>query len=312
LWFKEGSLLDTKKYQDRFLLLPDGSLFFLNTQAKDSGSYHCTVLVNGKVYNSEPARLSVGRPEDHAFKTNVETPRVVMISILSESSATVEWSEVEDAEIYVIQIESSDSSEAIKNITVESDILKVKLHNLKASFEYNLSVAAKRNEKISKFSKPQTLKLTTVKFPSEERDIPAVLWVVSITVVVVMTVLTILGVTVVVIKIRSLKHGIIVEDSYRYDKPCFTSKGLSWIESPRTFQGKNGVPLMTFQRDHLMREHSTSDYDYATSDHYFLSSDVSSNSNSSKSDSNSSKNTSNHYACTNVNYDDMIKYDILN
>merc|ERR1712106_195149 len=106
--------------------------------------------------------------------------------------------------------------------------------------------------------------------------------------VVVMTVLTILGVTVVVIKIRSLKHVNIEEDINPYDKPCFTSKRLSWIETPWNVQGKNGVPLMTFHRDYLMRKQSTSDYDYANSDHYFLSSDVSSHSNTSNTDSNTS------------------------
>ena len=45
LWYKDGSLVDTEEHQDRFLILPDGSMFFLSTQSDDSGSYHCVVII---------------------------------------------------------------------------------------------------------------------------------------------------------------------------------------------------------------------------------------------------------------------------
>ena len=61
LWYKDGSVLDTVGSQDRFLMLPDGSLFFLSTRDTDSGSYYCAVLSEDIEYNSDTAVLTVAR-----------------------------------------------------------------------------------------------------------------------------------------------------------------------------------------------------------------------------------------------------------
>ena len=42
-WYKNGSLVRMGEYDERFLILPDGSLFFLTTEPEDTGSYHCAV-----------------------------------------------------------------------------------------------------------------------------------------------------------------------------------------------------------------------------------------------------------------------------
>eukprot|EP00091_Calanus_sinicus_P015333 TRINITY_DN33475_c0_g1_i1.p1 TRINITY_DN33475_c0_g1~~TRINITY_DN33475_c0_g1_i1.p1 ORF type:complete len:108 (-),score=14.51 TRINITY_DN33475_c0_g1_i1:119-442(-) len=60
LWYKDGSLVDTESQQDRFLILPDGSMFFLSTQPEDYGSYHCNVVIGDEMYISDPAILQVG------------------------------------------------------------------------------------------------------------------------------------------------------------------------------------------------------------------------------------------------------------
>jgi hypothetical protein len=130
------------------------------------------------------------------------------------------------------------------------------------------------------FSAPRSLKLRSEQLQLDNDDIPTVFWVVSISISVV-TLLAVLGVTVVVVKVRSLKHGNrdLENANSIYEKPLFTSKRISWIESPRDFREKKNVNFTTFQSDFLMSEHTSSDYDYATSDHNFLSSDVSSHSN---------------------------------
>ena len=40
-WYKDGSMITQK--DGRCLLLPDGSLFFLNTVLEDTGDYNCAV-----------------------------------------------------------------------------------------------------------------------------------------------------------------------------------------------------------------------------------------------------------------------------
>ena len=302
LWYKDGTVVGTEG-NDR-MILPDGSLFFLSTESEDSGSYHCAVHLGSKIYKSENACLTVGEHEIHLHYINysIDTPRNLFVTPVNENTATVEWSKVPEAGGYVVQVKSSEVKEAITNITVEKEVVKVKLHNLHPDMEYQISVAAKANDVVSVFSSPFSLKLLREPLQVEDGDIPTVLWVVSISVVVIMTILTILGVTVVVIKIRSFKcvNGGIEVDCNIYDKPMFTSKRISWIESPWNFREKKNAPFTTFQSDFLMSEHTSSDYDYATSDHYFLSSDVSSHSHTSNSDSDTSRNMSNHYACTNI------------
>merc|ERR1712050_625204 len=64
LWYKDGSVLDTEGYQERFLMLPDGSLFFLSTTETDSGSYYCTVVSEGIEYSSDTAVLTVADHDD--------------------------------------------------------------------------------------------------------------------------------------------------------------------------------------------------------------------------------------------------------
>ena len=127
--------------------------------------------------------------------------------------------------------------------------------------------------------------------------------------VIVVTVVTVLGVTVVVIKIRDLKHVTVdveKEDNV-YDKPVFTSKRLSWTDSPWNFRVNSRAPSTNFQCEHLMRQQSGSDYEFASTEKYCIASDVSSGSNTSRNDSNSS----NHYACAEVRSDNNMQYRML-
>merc|ERR1711892_1425929 len=59
IWYKDGSVVGTEDVQDRFLILPDGSLFFLSTEVKDSGNYHCNVVTWNGVEESKTAKLTV-------------------------------------------------------------------------------------------------------------------------------------------------------------------------------------------------------------------------------------------------------------
>merc|ERR1711892_1047658 len=59
IWYKDGSVIGTEDDQDRFLILPDGTLFFLSTEVTDSGDYHCNVITWNGVEESKTAKLTV-------------------------------------------------------------------------------------------------------------------------------------------------------------------------------------------------------------------------------------------------------------
>ena len=281
LWYKDDTVLATEGHQDRFLILPDASLFFLSTVTTDSGSYYCT---------GSSSSLTVAVQDTTQDILEIEVPRDVSVTILSDS-VLVEWADNPKAESYIVKVTMSDGKEATKNITVGRDITAVKLYNLLAVTEYSISVAVMLQGQVSAFSQAEHLNIS--------EDISPILWIVSLTVVVGITILTILAVTVTVLKIRSFKHvRADIEEENPYEKPFFTSKRISRIESPWNIYVKKTAEMKTFRPDESLREYSSSDYDYASSDHYFLQSEVSSDYDT----ANTGYNThSNHYASTVVN-----------
>ena len=60
-WYKDGSRVNQE--EGRCLVLPDGSLFFLNTVLEDTGDYYCAVNDRTTIVNSNHARLSVVQRE---------------------------------------------------------------------------------------------------------------------------------------------------------------------------------------------------------------------------------------------------------
>jgi len=295
LWSKDGSVLDTEGYQDRFLMLPDGSLFFLSTTETDSGSYYCTVISEGIEYSSDTALLTVADHDDD--DQDIHKAKDVSVTVSSDS-VLVEWEGTPKAEGYIVQVMISDAKEALKNITVEKDMSAVKLENIHLNTDYIIRISAVNidGEIITKYQ-PKHLYLSEYSLESYEDNIPPVLWIVSLTVVVVITILTILAVAVIILKIKTFKHvNTDVDIEKQSHNQILTSKRFSQVETPWNFYGKKKVEMKTFSPDRLLRDHSSSDYDYADTDHYFLNSDTSSNYFNSDCSS-----TSNHYACTVLN-----------
>ena len=304
LWYKDGAVVDTEGYEDRFLLLHDGSLFFLSTTATDSGSYYCAVVKEGIEYKSDTAVLTVG---DY-YNEDIDIHEVEEVSITVKSDGVlVQWKDSPKAGGYIIEVRLSNAEEATKNISVEKDITTVELYNLLPMNDYIIRVlAVDVHGQVSATSQPQYLNLSRHIFVSHEEPIPTILWIVSLIIVGVITIITILAVTVLVIKIKTFKQiktDVGTEKSYQ--KQIFQSKRWGLIKSPWNDYGKKRVEMKSFSCNKLLKSPDTSDYVYPNCDHYFLESDTSSNYNNSY-----TSNTSNHYACTIVNTDDI--YDFRN
>jgi len=261
LWYKDGSLLDTDGSQDRFLILPDGSLFFLSTTDTDSGSYYCTVLSEDIEYNSDTAVLTVADKDDN--DQEIHKVDDVSVTVLSDG-VLIEWDGDHKADCYIVQVMIGDGKEATKNITVEKDMNAVKLENILHNTDYLIRVSAVNIDgEIYVTSEPQHLYLSEYLSVSHEDNITPVLWIVSLTVVVVITILTIFAVAVIIIKIKTFKHVNTDEDTEKQEqRQVFLTKRLSQVESPWNFYGKKKVDMKTFSPDRLLRYHSRSDYDY--------------------------------------------------
>ena len=228
LWYKDGSVLDTVGYQDRFLMLPDGSLFFLSTTDTDSGSYYCAVVSEGIEYKSDTAVLTVADQDEDIQK--IPYIEEISITVLSDS-VLVEWESYPKAEGYMVQFMISDAEEATKNITVEKDVTSVKLENILPNTEYLIRVSAVNiDEEVSATYEPQHLYLSKYSSVSHEDNIPPILWIVSLTVVVIITILTILAVAVIIIKIKTFKHvNTDVETEKQKHKQIFSTKRFSQV-----------------------------------------------------------------------------------
>ena len=121
LWYKDGSVVDTEGYEDRFLLLHDGSLFFLSTTATDSGSYYCAVVKEGIEYKSDTAVLTVG---DY-YNEDIDIHEVEEVSITVKSDGVlVQWKDSPKAGGYIIEVRLSNAEEATKNTITYSDLSK--------------------------------------------------------------------------------------------------------------------------------------------------------------------------------------------
>ena len=142
--------------------------------------------------------------------------------------------------------------------------------------------------------------------PSESNSIPLVFWIICLSIVSFMTMLVIFGAAFVFVKIRQIKQrkcdNIDIEsEGNLYEKPMFSSKRLSWVESPWSFYPST-QQFRSFKtgESRTVKEQqrpggAECEYDYASSD-YFLLSQLSNDS------SNSGQNpgSSNHYACANI------------
>jgi len=302
LWSKDGSVLDTEGYQDRFLMLPDGSLFFLSTTETDSGSYYCTVISEGIEYSSDTALLTVADHDDD--DQDIHEAKDVSVTVSSDS-VLVEWEYNAKAEGYILEVMTSDAKESLKNISVEKDMTAIKLENIHSNTDYFISVSAVNIEgEIFAKYQPQHLYLSEYTSGSHDDSIHPVLWIVSLTVVVVITILTILAAAVIILKIKTFNHvNTDMDAEKQWQKQVFSTKIFSQVESPWNFYGKKKIELQEYSPDRLLRDHSSSDYDYTDNKPHFL------NSYSSTTYSNSgSSGTSNHYACTLVSTDNIFHY----
>ena len=242
-WYKDGSqfLLDQKV--GRCLLLPDGSLFFLTTSAEDTGDYYCAVTGRKLVVRSKSARLSVlghGQKDqeevseedldeqsptlDIFLPSKVLPPSNISAQLLLDGTAVVEWTLSAEATGYLVTVLANDIP--VTNISVDSSVNTVKLHNLSPAHEYTVCVASVAGDSLSAFSDVHKLHLNSplaVQTRTYHNDIPTEIWVIAFLVVIMMTLIIILVVTIIVIRTRRVA-GMTAGDRIEYVQAMNTDK----------------------------------------------------------------------------------------
>jgi len=262
LWYKDGAQLDTRNSLHRLLTLPDGSLFFLSSEASDSGLYQCEVRDDQDqiVEVSQEADLSVLDEDEyyndvedsHASLKPESKPEIVSTATEVESSL-----ELDDREI-LMEIEAS---------TVEG-----------------------------KGDSPSGVVTSKTEIPLVFWII--CLSVVSFMTVLVIFGAGYVIFKIKMMKQSGGPHGALEAGDNVYERPLAHRR--SWIETPWNFY-PSSAQLKTFTNQKLLSSesnssNSSSDYDYASSD-YFLLSAVSGD----KSPNSNSAFNSRHYASASIN-----------
>merc|ERR1712179_874176 len=143
-WYKDGSVVT--KEDGRCLLLPDGSLFFLNTVLEDTGNYHCAVADKTTIVRSKHARLSVVSNEEEkeslmedkndeevhslefAIPHSPKPPENISVELLLDGTGVVTWNKAIDSTGYLVMVMADD--QPVSNISLDSTVDTVQLHNL--------------------------------------------------------------------------------------------------------------------------------------------------------------------------------------
>jgi len=217
IWYKDGSefLLDQKV--GSCLLLPDGSLFFLTTQAGDTGDYFCEVTGRNIGGRSREARLNVFDSEEDLISdiddhhptldvflpTKLEPPANISAQLLLDGTAIVKWRQSAKATGYLVTVLAN--TIPVTNISVDRSVTTVQLHNLSPSHEYSFCVASVAGHLLSPFSEEQKLYLKsplTIQTRPYHNVIPTEIWVIAVLVAIMMTLIIILVITIIVIRTR--------------------------------------------------------------------------------------------------------------
>ena len=272
-WYKDGSLINQE--DGRCLVLPDGSLFFLNTVLEDAGDYHCAVTDRSTIVRSKHARLGVVTNEEEkvileeennddevhslefSIRPIIKCPENISVELLIDGTGVVSWSRTSYSTGYLVLVMADDIP--VSNISVDSAVDTVQLHNLSPSHHYSVQIATLYEERVSKMSRKYSLFLRSPLSPSSAK-IPTQLWVITFLVVIMMVLIIILVMIFIVIKTRGLARSC-VDVEY----------GKSMIQQRQSNDDDNEEYANIDTIDHI--------YDYATSDQYRFStrlSDISS------------------------------------
>jgi len=265
-WYKDGSILHQE--EGRCLLLPDGSLFFLNALLEDTGDYHCSVSDMKTIARSKHARLSVvsekeekevfsdknDEKEVHTLEFSIphklKPPKNINVELLLDGTGVVKWSKAESSTGYLVLVMADNIP--VSNISVDSSVDTVQLHNLSPSHHYSVEIATVYEGSISEPSKRHSLYLSSPLTTSPSSRIPTQLWVIAFLVVIMMILIIILVVSIIVFKTRS---------AARRDSVSETESGKRIIHYQPTYTTKGPVREYNdrlYPTDHI--------YDYATSD----------------------------------------------
>ena len=211
-WYKDGAILSQE--DGRCLLLPDGSLFFLTTVLADSGDYHCAVTARNIMARSASARLSVVTDQEERDSlenkkdTDEEVPTLLKLKppenisteLLLDGTGVVRWSKVVPSTGYLVLVMAG--TVPVSNISVESSVDTVQLHNLSPTLHYSVQLATVYAGARSQLSKTYSLYLSSPLTVASH--IPTQLWVIAFLVVIMMTLIIILVITIVVMRSRSM------------------------------------------------------------------------------------------------------------
>ena len=267
-WYKDSELLDTTNSPHRLLTLPDGGLFFLSAEPRDSGHYHCVVV-------------------DTRTHEEVEISYEAAVTVLSED----EYEDYLDGNVHPEPLdESHEEFNNRETVTKIEDAIKTDGQMDDGKIVMEIEAVAIEKE--------------VVNDGVTKTDIPLVFWVICLSVVSFMTLLVIFGAAFIIFKIKNMKNvtGDIETGGGAnvYERP--STKRHSWIETPWSFY-PSSTQLKTFRNHSLLHtaentsntsNTSSCDYDYASSDYFLLSKAPSEN---------SSKKyifQSNHYASSNI------------
>ena len=276
-WYKDGSLINQE--DGRCLLLPDGSLFFLNTVLEDTGDYHCAVTDRATVVRSKHARLGVVTNEEvkdileekndddevHSLEFSIrpiiKCPENISVELLIDGTGVVSWGRRSFSTGYLVLVVADDLP--VSNISVDSTVDTVQLHNLSPSHHYSVQIATLYEGRVSKMSRKYSLYLRSPLTPSSAK-IPTQLWVITFLVVIMMVLIIILVMIFIVIKTRRLpRRQSCVDVEY--------GKSMIQQRHKQSNDDDNEEDANIDTIDHI--------YDYATSDQYRFStrlSDISS------------------------------------
>lgn len=244
-WTKDGSVLNLSSA--KYSLDPSGVLLVKGLNKDDEGRYECIVSNEAGTRTDSPVTLKVeDAPEDYVEEEEEQdnflaSPVLTESVLLDRITGLVHWLPVTHATGYTIQV-SVDGVE-ITNIRVDSTVNQVKLHSLDPELTYTVAVAAQRQEALSTFSRPATLKRNhkeiTVHITDPEGSLTEEdrnVWIIGMAVVTIITLMIVISAVVIFHKVagsRAVKDVELYASEYGMPQKTMTygnNKRYSWMD----------------------------------------------------------------------------------
>ena len=209
----------------------------------------------------EEAILAYESSEDY---TSLTAPVVTMATISNPGTGIVQWASVPAATSYIVRVFAADWE--VTNITVESGVDTVRLHNLADNIRYSVMVASRGEDGTSSpFSPPSPL-LQSTSLPSSSASsntLPSSLWITAISILVVLTILTIIGAALILTRLRGFQKVATNPESPATNS-LWGTKRLSWVD-PRWGSSRQQAPESSPSNQQAALLSADTTYMYASS-----------------------------------------------